>query len=330
MTVFASLIIWRWLHFTALFVLCGGAFFWLSMGSRVPERSRVRARRAAVLLLRVAAPVAALSGAGWLAGILANMTGGYDRLASGEVLRLFFFETQFGWITTLQLALCAAILLIGAWPHAGRRWLAMLLAVSALSLVSQAWLGHAAEAGATLLGAAVAIVYAVHVLAGAAWVGSLAPLLQVLQQVLLQVLLAGRRRDAGAERPGPNSQGEDGEAVFALMSRYSVMATVAVALIFASGIATAGIRVAGAFEKLLGSTYGEVLAVKVGLFAAMLLLAAFNRFIAMPELHADPLTAPQRARLRVLGLCVSITGELTLGILVLGAAAVLGITAPPP
>ena len=57
----------------------------------------------------------------------------------------------------------------------------------------------------------------------------------------------------------------------------------------------------------------------------MLALAYFNRFIAMPRLHAASL----KGIMQIIKFRYSVTFEVLLGILVLGAAAVLGITPPP-
>jgi putative copper export protein len=63
------------------------------------------------------------------------------------------------------------------------------------------------------------------------------------------------------------------------------MVMIAVTLVVASGIANAGFRVAG-FGKLFDSAYGDVLLKKLAVVAAMLAVACFNRFIAMPRLRA--------------------------------------------
>jgi copper resistance protein D len=103
------------------------------------------------------------------------------------------------------------------------------------------------------------------------------------------------------------------------------MAIAAVALIVGSGIANAGFRVAGSFDKLFWTPYGAVLAAKIALVAIMLALAYFNRFVAMPRLSKTAAAGmAQIIRLRI-----SVAFELVLGFLVLGVAAVLGITPPP-
>jgi putative copper resistance protein D len=75
----------------------------------------------------------------------------------------------------------------------------------------------------------------------------------------------------------------------------------------------------------LGSDYGDVLFKKIALVAAMLAIACVNRFVLMPRLRTAPLKRmTQIARLRL-----TVTFELALGLLVLGASAILGITMPP-
>lgn len=302
------LVLARWLHFASVFVLFGTPLFWfvLDGGQRPAGGGLPRAFRATSVLLRVAAVVAACSGVAWLAGILANMANGFASVLDPETLRVFFNQTQFGPVVELRLGLLAAGLALAALPWRDRVSLAAFLCVGALLLIDQAWLGHAAE-GAGLHGALMLTVYSIHVLAAAAWVGGLPPLL---------FALAEQRRSSPLEAS---------DATLDILSRYSAMAMVAVSLIVASGIANAGFRVGFSFDRLLDADYGAVLAAKAGAVGAMLALAFFNRFIAMPRLRAaewggvGPI-----ARLRA-----SVAVELALGVLVLGIAAVLGVTPPP-
>jgi putative copper resistance protein D len=151
------------------------------------------------------------------------------------------------------------------------------------------------------------IVYSIHVLAAGAWVGGLPPLLFALVE---------------QRHFGPN---EAREWSVDILLRYSLMGMVAVTLIVASGIANAGFRVAGSFDKLFDTNYGNVLFTKIGVVAVMLVLASFNRFIAMPRLRVASLKGMgQINRVRC-----SVGFEVVLGLAVLGVAAVLGITPPP-
>ncbi|WP_020173687.1 copper homeostasis membrane protein CopD [Methyloferula stellata] len=304
------LFIARWIHFAALFVLFGSSFFWFYMGreqSSAGYGGLPRTRRATIILMRVAAPIAAISGILWLAGILANMTGGFDNVADPATLRLFFFQTAFGPVAISRLALLATAIAVILLPMKDRTRLSTLAAVGALLLINQAWLGHAAEGGAGLYGALMIAAYGVHLLAAGAWVGGLPPLLFALVE----------------ERNfNPN---EARLWTLDTLSRYSVMGMVAVTLIIISGIANAGFRVAGSFGRLFDTFYGEVLFAKIGVVMAMLALAYVNRFVLMPELRTASFNGLTQART----LRRSATFELVLGILVLAVAAVLGI-APPP
>jgi putative copper resistance protein D len=300
----------RWIHFAAVSVLFGSALFWFYQG---PGRGLgdhgglAGARRATTALLRAAAPVAAISGLLWLAGMLANMTSGPASALDPEMLRLFFTQTQFGPVAAVRLALLASAVLVALSPwRSGRSFSAMLL-IGALLLVDQAWLGHAAEGGAGLYGALTIAVYCVHVLAAGAWVGGLPPLLFAL---------------AEQTRSGP---GEARERAREILLRYSAMAMIAVSLVVLSGAANAGFRVGFSFARLFDTPYGVVLAAKAVTVASMLALAFFNRFVAMPQLRAAPPggNAPL-GRLRA-----SVAVELALGLAVLGIAAVLGVTPPP-
>ncbi|HKH81084.1 MAG TPA: copper homeostasis membrane protein CopD [Methylovirgula sp.] len=310
MTIFQFLVIARWIYFCSVFVLFGSSFFWFYMGR---ERSTAgpgglpQTLRAIKILLRIAAPLAAISGVAWLVGILANMLDDFGGVIDPANLRLFFFETPFGPVAIIRLTLFAAAVLVAILPWQNRAWLAALLAIGALLLISQAWLGHAAEGGAGLYRALMIVVYSLHMLAAAAWVGGLPP--------LLFALLEQRRMDPHGAR----------ERSLDILSRYSLMGAVAVTLIVISGITNASFRVAGSFGKLFNTAYGDVLFTKVVVVAVMLALAYFNRFIAMPRLRA----APSKGMTQIARLRTSIGFELSLGVLVIGVAAILGITPPP-
>lgn len=307
MNLFDLLAATRWVHFAALFVLFGVPLFWLYCGEDRRKDSAPglpQSLRASILLLRIAVPVALISGVAWLAEILANIADGFASVLDPQTLQLFFFSTQFGPFAMLRLVLLLAILVSGLLPLPRRRWFLTLLTLSAVLLVTQAWFGHAAEGGASLAGAEMILMYALHVLAGAAWLGGLPVLLLAL------IELPRVAKTEAASR------------AVRLCSRYSAMAIVAVGLIVLSGIANAVFRVGHTVGILLLTTYGIVLLVKVLLVAAMLALAYFNRYVAMPRLRAD------RAR-ELVYLRLSVGAELMLGLLVLAAAAVLGITPPP-
>ena len=298
--VFDALVLVRWVHFAAMVVLFGGSVFWAyAPGDAAAEFDA--SRRRTLRGLKVAAALALASGAGWLALTIVDMTG-LEGLHDPDTLHAFFFETLFGPIEAARMGLLVVVALLAVVPMPDRPRVAAMAVASAVLLVSQAWLGHAAEGGVTLSGAVMVAAYAVHVLAGAAWLGGLPPLLFGVLEL---------RREAAAPR-----------ACLALLSRYSLVATVAVVLVVASGIANAAFRVGGRFGAFAGTGYGDVLIAKVALVALMLGFAAYNRLVAMPRLRGPDAT-PGRS------LATSIGCEIGLGLSVLLAAAVLGITPPP-
>jgi putative copper resistance protein D len=307
--VYLPLVIARWINFACVFILFGSSIFWLYEGR---ERSSVgpgglpRTFRATTILLRIAAPIAMISGVAWLACILINISRDYGSVVDPEDLRLFFFETPFGKVSILRLALLAIGVVIASLPWHGRRRFAALALVSALLLITQAWFGHSVD-GKGLYRASMITVYGIHVLTTAAWVGGLPPLLFALIE---------------QRRFGPY---EARDCTLDVCSRFSLVAMISVTLVVTSGIANAGFRVAGSFGKLLDSGYGDVLLKKLAVVAAMLAVAYFNRFIAMPRLRA---TFSKGMR-PITWLRYSVAFDVVLGALVLGASAILGITMPP-
>jgi putative copper resistance protein D len=114
------------------------------------------------------------------------------------------------------------------------------------------------------------------------------------------------------------------EAVFVL-SRFSSMAYLAVAAIVASGSINAWFLI-GALSALVGTSYGELLLLKLGLFGLMLCLAASNRFRLVPSLAKAPIIGQSDLTLTLLRR--HIVAEQILGILVVGIASLLGTLSP--
>jgi copper resistance protein D len=306
---YLPLVIARWIHFASVFALFGSSFFWLYEGqqrSSAGQGGLPRTLRATTILLRIAAPVAAISGVAWLALLLINMTKDFGSVVDPEDLRLFFFETPFGTVSILRLTLLAIGVVIAFLPWHGRWRFAALAPIGALLLITQAWFGHSVD-GKGLYRATMIAVYAIHTIAAAAWAGGL--------PALLFALIEQRRFGLHDAR----------DCTLDICSRFSLMALVAVTLVVASGIANAGFRVAGSFGKLLDSDYGDVLLKKLVVVAAMLALAYFNRFIATPRLRAASL----KGTAQITWLRYSVAFDIILGVLVLGVSAILGLTMPP-
>ena len=97
-------------------------------------------------MLRFAAPLAVLSGVGWLWAIFANIVGGFEATLDPENLSLFFLQTPFGVTAAARLLLLAALLVVAR----TKPRFAAVMVLAALLIVDQAWLGHAAEGQAPM------------------------------------------------------------------------------------------------------------------------------------------------------------------------------------
>jgi putative copper export protein/mono/diheme cytochrome c family protein len=213
--------------------------------------------------------VSAASGAAWLAFEAASMGGTtLARALLDGTAALVLRATAFGhvWVLrTVLLVLLAATLpwLRRAPGDAARQRRAIgALSVAALYLATLAFAGHATavtEGGlrALHLGADV-----LHLLAAGAWLGALPALVYCL-------------------RNAPSNH-----ALARVTSRFSVLGIACVAILLASGIVNA-LFLVGSFAALFGTPYGQLLVVKLAVFAAMLGIAAINRWRLTPQLAND-------------------------------------------
>src|ERR1700680_2281826 len=134
--------------------------------------------------------------------------------------------------------------------------------------------------------------------------------------------MAGRARSAWLH-PAQHSM-RDGEPIVdvdRILLRFSSMGYVAVGTLIASGLINSWFLV-GSVTSLLTTLYGQLLLAKLGLFGAMLALAAANRFwLVSRMIKTEDSGAPAvwlgRLRYHVLG-------EQFLGLMVLLAVSVLG------
>ena len=178
---------------------------------------------------------------------------------------------------------------------------AMLAAAFAASI---AWTGHAA-AMEGLDGAIHLTSDALHLVAAGAWLGALWP---------LALLFAAARR-----------AGDPGAAAIACQAtrRFSILGMISVAAILATGaINTWEILGTAAFS--IGTDYNRLLLVKIGLFLAMVAVAAYNRQRLTPQLSgASDHDGRAMRRLQWNSLT-----EAGLGLLILAIVAVLGRMTP--
>jgi copper transport protein len=112
---------------------------------------------------------------------------------------------------------------------------------------------------------------ALHLTAGAVWLGGLVGLVMVLPS------LAGRERDAAR-----------------LLTRFSTVAAGLLAVLAVAGVLL-GWRILGSWSSLVDTTYGRLLLVKVGIALVVMAVASWNRFGLLPRVSAGAHESRRRA-----------------------------------
>ncbi len=204
--------------------------------------------------------------------LTANMHGVGPFAVEPAMLRVMLIETGIGtaWLVRTAALLVAAIAALNV-TRQPRIASAILAVAGSAALATLAWSGHA---GATegLTGAIHRISDALHLIAAAIWIGAIAAFL---------LLLRPRHRATPPKRIALTARSLD---------RFGHVGTICVLVITATGLINAqiilGLENAG---RLLASTYGQLLLVKLALFGSMLALAAANRWRLTPALKAAPI-----------------------------------------
>jgi putative copper resistance protein D len=204
-----------------------------------------------------------------------------------ETASAILFETSFGPVWLIRFT-SLALLLIASFT--GREL--PVLALSSVVVACEGWTGHAAAWGWSG-----SLNQALHALAGAAWIGALCAL-----------ILEVRRASRHSERVS---------GAYATLSSFSGAGVILVALIAATGAVNTWMALKGLPD--LTRLYDRTLVPKIGLFGAMLAIAAANRFVLVPAMG-------RTGRLGALTLAISF--EQTLGILVLLDVSALGVLSP--
>lgn len=285
----------------AFAVALGSAFIgaWLANdGARSVIAPSHPAWRQSLRSLAVAAAVLVLADAGWLVYQAASMSGAGLRGAFGAMPTVLA-QTHVGhaWAVACggALLLLAVALARPSGPLAG----ALLALATLVVAAGKASLGHAADSGA--FSAAVGV-QTVHVAATAVWGG---------------LVIAGGM----AVLPALGSSIARG-AMIRIAQRLSGASIAALAFVIVTGALNTVRGTGGDFAALDGSTWGRVLLLKLALVALVLVLAALNRFSALPRLRRTASTEDAHTFRNVLHL------EALAMIGVFIAAAVLSSTAP--
>ena len=299
----------RWAHLGAGVFLVG-TFAFLLLAGRSDRLTVLAWERSLTRWTRWAAGLLLLSGLLSLSYQAAVVTGHPgDALSAATMLRLLG-ATQFGTVWLLRhglLFLLAGLILFrdreeSGWDWAAFRGEGLLLGGTGLGLL--AWAGHAAavEPG----GLAAAGADALHLLAVGVWLGGLLPFALLL-------------RAAGQE------EGADARPFAVLAARsFSQMSLVAVLVVAATGIWNAWNQI-GNVASLLGTRYGNLLLLKLGLFLPIIALAAVNRLRLLPALSGEAETVGRPAMRR---LSSFVALEFALGAAILAVVILMTVTPP--
>ena len=313
-------LIWvRALHFTATVMVVGITFFFAFVAEPAFRTATKDGDVAAVVRSRLAWIAATslfivvISGAAWLVLQGQQMSDlPLTAVFSEGTVWTVLTQTGFGqvWMARFFLAglLAGTLLLRNSGQPTNSHLLGMLAVLLGASLVGTlAWAGHAAADFDSVKGLIHLTADILHLVAAAAWVGSLVP---------LAVLLGAAWRNC--DEP---SVAIAREATL----RYSALGIVSVGTLLATGVVN-GWVLAGNVHALVDTDYGHLLLVKVALFMLMLSIAAINRLWLTPRLvqHLDSVDSRDALRrLRNNSLI-----EATVGAIILAIVGVLG-TLPP-
>jgi copper resistance protein D len=303
------LIVARAIHFAATAITAGGLIFGAVVAGpalRSEKEEAVRFRAQTFIVAWIGLAITAISGVIWFVLQAAAMSGlPLAEVMESSVLSTVFNQTQFGQVAEIRIALSmmlAVFLACCRFPLAN--WYALAAAFGLTAAI--AWTGHA---GSTLgqRGNLHLIADGLHLLAAAAWIGGLVPLVLLLVTVQRTQLVAWA------------------SLVQIVIKRFSTLGIVGVATLLVTGTLNAWILV-GSFHALAVTEYGRLLMLKVVAFAVMLVFAALNRLWLTPRLALSSGNEPRLDVLRRLTRNSAI--EIALGFTIFVIVGMLGTLHP--
>jgi copper resistance protein D len=302
-----SLIVVRAVHFAASALTAGTLVFGAVIAEPALRSGQLMSPLVKPSLDRVAwgsLALAIITGAIWLQLQTVSMSGlPFAEAMAAEMLGTILNETQFGRVSEFRFALALFLAACLAYDRPGLlRGLGLAAALGLLAAI--AWTGHAGSTPGAL-GTLQVTADALHLCAAGAWIGGLVPL----------VLLLGacRRKNASPW----NSLAQE------VVKRFSLLGMFSVATLLTTGILNAWILV-GSFHLLLITSYGQLLMLKIGLFALMLAFAAINRFWWTPRLVLSTQTNAESLR----QLTRNSVFEIVLGVAIFAIVGALGTMHP--
>lgn len=262
----------------------GGALFYAFTASLLGEVERGRVLR----FVRVAAVVAILLTAARVMVLSAMLGDEVAGLWDWSLLQIVLDGSE----GVASITRVAGLALVFAFSFHAGRVVAMLAGLAAVG--SFALTGHA---GALALGDLARLIVFVHLAGVAYWMGALLPLLIV-------------------------ASGPDLNRIATVLSRFSAVAAVAVGCLIAAGGVLLWLLV-GTVEAALTSRYGQLVLLKLALVAALLMLAAINKFRLTPRIARGDAAA-------IASLRRSILGEIALALAIFLVTATFTTVVGPP
>src|SRR5216684_5681009 len=303
-----GLIVARLLHYAAVTTLAGVSFLPLYAYADAEPVVLLRWRQGVLLAAAITALLSALL---WFVFSVANMSGTLADVADREMLWTVLNETTFGRVWTARMLLAIIVLGVVSRRFASTSgpqpdWIRASL--TGALLASLAGVGHS-EIEEGVAGVIHVTSDAAHLLAAGAWLGGLLP---------LGLILAHYGRETDTARATDLDE---------VLLRFSGMGYVAVATLIGSGLLNSWFLI-GSVSSLIATPYGQLLLVKLVLFAGMLALAVSNRFWIVPSLTKAPADDPNASTAWTARLRNHVLGEQFLGLMVLLIVSVLGTMRP--
>jgi len=306
----------RAVHFAATLTVSGTTLFAVFIADPALRKAPHAAAMAVTLRSRIgwiawiSLALAVLSGAAWLVLTASSMSGETvaDVLSQGVLLTVLS-QTDFGqdWLARSVLVVLVAAVLV---PLLSAKGATSVWLKAAAVLVGASFVGSLAFAGHGIGDEGIAgIVHPIadisHLTAVAAWAGALGPLALLLS-------LTGENADTLA-------------VARTATLRFSTLGIVCVTTILITGMVNSWYLV-GSIPAFTETAYGQLLLVKIALFAAMVGIAAWNWSQLTPKLIQDAdLAAARKARRQ---LCRNAAAEAALGAVIVAIVAALGTMAP--
>ena len=302
----AIVILLRWAEMMGAMILFGSSLFCLYAFPSAGAGAFCRSRWPRLLLGASAGAILAASVLGFPAQtvvLAGSIKDAMQRDALGAAAEMSFGRSSFARIALAGLVLAALAIL-----RRGRSQAWVCAIGGALICASFAWMGHGASTPGAM-GWAHLATDVLHTWAAGAWVGALVGFAAVLRVATDDPLARDR-------------------VLYDALRRFAGLGSGLVAVLIATGLVNGAFVIGlSGLPKLLSSTYGRLLVLKLVLFVGMIGLAAANRFRLTPRLGAD-LSAGAAPGGELRALSLSVLSETGLSIAVIALVAWFGTLAP--